>query len=100
MDVTKVWKLARDFQKGNIIVRVTQLDQDRPRYSFQLLRKGHDGKELKHFGIFLDFNGTPTLKQSIANEVALLIAEAEGWVESEVRRQEDIAMSNPSQVSL
>ena len=100
MDVAKVWKIAKDFQKGNIIVRVTQLEQVRPRYSFQLLRKGADGKELKHFGIFLDFNGTPTLKQSIANDVALLIAEAEGWVEGEVRWQEAQAIFDPPQVSL
>ncbi len=86
---TKIWDFAKDFDRGNVVVRVTKLVQERPRYSIQLLRRCNDGKMQRHFGVFVTFgDGSPTLKESIANTVASLIAEAESWIESQVREFE------------
>ena len=85
----KVWEPAKDFQAGNVIVRVTKLVQHRPRYSLQIVRATDGGKVQRHFGVFMDFaNGHATLRESIANKVAGLVAEAEAWVESEVQKRE------------
>lgn len=82
----KIWEHAKDFDKGNVVVRVTKLVQERPRYSMQLLRRCNDGKMQRHFGVFIAFgDGLPTVKDSIAETVSNLIAEAERWVEQQVR---------------
>lgn len=83
------WENAKDFQKDNIIVRVTKLQGYRPRYSLQIGRANEDNKVMRHFGVFMDFaNGNATLRKSIANDVALLIAEAEAWIEQKTQERE------------
>lgn len=84
------WEVERDFCKNDIVVRVTKLFGHRTRYSIQIGRMNDVGKFVRHFGLYCDNkSGTIQLRRSVANDIALLVAEAEAYAESLYQSREN-----------
>jgi len=76
------WELEKDFCKDNIVVRVTKLRGHRTRYSIQVCRINDLSKHVPFFYVFYNKeDGIVKIRNPISNDVALLLAEAETYVE-------------------
>lgn len=84
------WIVDKDFIKDNIVVRISKTDNFRPRYSYSIGRINEQGNLVSYFGVYIDVEeGEAKIKKAISNDIFLLVAEAEAYIESCAKMRED-----------
>jgi hypothetical protein len=89
----KEWVHVKDIQDGNLIVKITELQAYRPRYSIEVGRANEDNKLIRHFGVFVDTHlGKVSIRESLGARIKLLVEQAESWVIERTQERENVIM--------
>jgi hypothetical protein len=85
------WIHVKTFQRGNALVKINQLQSvPRKRYSIEIGRANEDGHLVRHFGVFIDVvNNKCNLRETISDNTAMVIKDAEEWILQKTQEQED-----------
>jgi hypothetical protein len=85
------WIHVKSLQRGNALVKINELQSHpRKRYSIEIGRANEDGHLVRHFGVFIDVeNCQCRLRETISDNTAMVIREAEEWILQKTQEQED-----------
>ncbi len=84
------WKWVKDFEDDiGLLVRVTESQQFRPRYSMEIGKMGHENKLLRHIGVMSEGQGKIRLTHDLGYRISELMKEAQRWIEEKMQANED-----------
>jgi len=92
------WAHVKDIERGGVVVRITSSGGYRPRYSIAVGRflplpagspENAEPRFTQHIGVFVDGQGTLSLRSALALAIGEAVQEAEGWILNECQTTED-----------